>query len=77
MTDVVIPEGCWDENAEGVVSSWLYSAGDQVTQGQIIGELMNGKAAIELIAPASGRLTNLAPIEQPVRIGQVVARIQP
>jgi pyruvate/2-oxoglutarate dehydrogenase complex dihydrolipoamide acyltransferase (E2) component len=75
MTNVVVPDGLWDADTDGVVSSWLYSNGERVTQGQPLCELMYEKAAYELEAPASGVLTILIPVEQPVRAGHVIATI--
>jgi pyruvate/2-oxoglutarate dehydrogenase complex dihydrolipoamide acyltransferase (E2) component len=46
-----------------------------VAAGDVLAEVMNEKAAAELVAPASGRLTILVQAESPVRSGQVVARI--
>jgi pyruvate/2-oxoglutarate dehydrogenase complex dihydrolipoamide acyltransferase (E2) component len=75
MTDVQIPAEIVEEGAEGAISVWLMREGESVSAGDVLAEVMNEKAAAELIAPASGRLTILVPAEVPVRTGQVVARI--
>jgi pyruvate/2-oxoglutarate dehydrogenase complex dihydrolipoamide acyltransferase (E2) component len=75
MTDVEIPAEIVDEGAEGAISVWLYRDGETVVAGDVLAEVMNEKAAAELVAPASGRLTILVQAESPVRRGQVVARI--
>lgn len=75
MTDVSIPEEIVGEGAEGAISIWLFKNGENVTAGDVLAEVMNEKAAAELLAPASGRLTILVEAETPVRKGQVVARI--
>jgi pyruvate/2-oxoglutarate dehydrogenase complex dihydrolipoamide acyltransferase (E2) component len=76
MTDVSIPEEIVGEGAEGAISLWLFQDGETVAAGDVLAEVMNEKAAAELVAPASGRLTILVPPEAPVRKGQIVARIE-
>ncbi len=75
MTDVRIPEEIVGQGAEGAISVWLFKDGETVTEGDVLAEVMNEKAASELLSPASGRLTILVEAETPVRMGQVVARI--
>jgi pyruvate/2-oxoglutarate dehydrogenase complex dihydrolipoamide acyltransferase (E2) component len=58
------------------MSLWFFQDGETVAAGDVLAEVMNEKAAAELVAPASGRLTILVGTETPVRKGQVVARIE-
>lgn len=76
MTDVSIPEEIVGEGAEGAISVWLFQDGETVAAGAVLAEVMNEKAAAELTAPVSGRLTILAQPGTPVGKGQVVARIE-
>jgi pyruvate/2-oxoglutarate dehydrogenase complex dihydrolipoamide acyltransferase (E2) component len=76
VTDVRVPESFWDDDAEGVVATWLFADGEAVTRGAALAEIMYEKASMELLAPASGRLSILAPAESPIRRGQVIARIE-
>lgn len=75
MSAVKIPDDLWDDDSEGAISAWLYDDGDQVEAGAVIAELMNEKVSSELLAPTSGALVIMTPAEEPVRKGQVVARI--
>lgn len=75
MTDVTIPDDLWDDDSEGSISSWFFSDGDQVSEGDLIAEVMNEKVASELLAPASGVLEILVAAEEPVTKGQIVAKI--
>ena len=75
MTEVRIPEDLWDDDSEGAISAWLYDDGDRVEAGAVIAEVMNEKVASALLASASGALAILTAAEEPVRKGQVVARI--
>lgn len=75
MIDVTVPEHFWDEDSEGVVSSWLFADGETVSEGAPLAEIMYQKASMELTAPAGGVLQILVPAEAPIRRGQIIARI--
>jgi pyruvate/2-oxoglutarate dehydrogenase complex dihydrolipoamide acyltransferase (E2) component len=75
VTDVTIPDEFWEGDAEGSISSWFFSSGDAVREGDLIAEVAYEKAANELLAPVSGKLDILVAAEVPVRRGQLVARI--
>jgi pyruvate/2-oxoglutarate dehydrogenase complex dihydrolipoamide acyltransferase (E2) component len=55
----------------------VYADGALVEQGRLVAELTVEKAQLELNAPATGRLTILAPAETVVRKGTVIGRIEP
>jgi pyruvate/2-oxoglutarate dehydrogenase complex dihydrolipoamide acyltransferase (E2) component len=76
MTDITVPADLWDTEDEGVILTWIYSNGAVVEEGQLLAELMVGKAQLELTAPASGKLTILAPADTVVRKGQVIGKIE-
>lgn len=73
--DVLVPADLWDTDQEGVIVNWLYATGATVEEGQLIAELAVEKTQLELTAPASGRLTVLAPAETVIRKGQIIGRI--
>lgn len=77
MTEVRIPDDLWDDDSEGAISAWLYDDGDSVEAGAVIAEIMNEKVVFEIVARTSGALAILTAAEEPVRKGQVVARIGP
>lgn len=66
----------WGETLEGVVVTWIYQNGANVVEGRPIAEIMVEKAQVELVAPASGRLTILAAPETVIGRDQVVGRIE-
>jgi pyruvate/2-oxoglutarate dehydrogenase complex dihydrolipoamide acyltransferase (E2) component len=74
--DVKIPSEILEDGAEGAISVWFFKNGESVNEGDVLAEVMNEKAATELVAPASGRLAILVAAEAPLRGGQVVARIE-
>jgi|KBSSwiStaDraftv2_1062776.scaffolds.fasta_scaffold5838942_1 pyruvate/2-oxoglutarate dehydrogenase complex dihydrolipoamide acyltransferase (E2) component len=73
--EVRIPEEIIEPGAEGVISVWLFKTGERVVQGDVLAEVMNAKAATQLEAPATGRLTILVDPEVAIRSGDVIARI--
>ena len=74
--DILVPQDMWGESLEGVVVTWIYQNGATVAKGQPVAEIMVEKAQLELVAPASGRLTILAVPETVIGRDQVVGRIQ-
>ncbi len=76
MTDVTIPAGLWDESQEGVLATWYYSDGETVQSGQVIAEVLTEKVAHDIEAPASGSIELMVKEEQPISVGQTIARIR-
>lgn len=76
MTDVTVPLDLWDEDEKtGSIVLWLYPDGAQVSQGQLIAEILVEKVTLELEAPASGTLRIKVAPEVVVNKGDVVATI--
>lgn len=74
--DVVIDADLWEEDAEGVISCWLFDDGEAVAKGDILAEILVEKVTHELEAPEAGTLKIIAPAEeQPVSKGDKVAEI--
>ena len=63
------------EMQTGRIARWLVEDGAMVTAGQVIFEIDNDKAAVEVEAPAPGRLHHLAPEGAEADVGAEVARI--
>lgn len=74
--DIVVPQEMWGDSTEGVVVTWIYQNGALVAKGQPVAEVMVEKAQLELVAPASGKLTILAAPETVIGRDQVVGRIE-
>ena len=53
-TDIIIPADLWEEDSEGVITSWLVSDGAQVEAGTAIAEVMVEKAQFEVESQVSG-----------------------
>lgn len=63
------------EMQTGRIARWLVEDGATVTAGQVIFEIDNDKAAVEVEAPASGTLRHMAAEGDEVDVGAEVARI--
>jgi pyruvate/2-oxoglutarate dehydrogenase complex dihydrolipoamide acyltransferase (E2) component len=63
------------QDAEGVLATWFVSDGDQVTEGQLLGEVMVDKASGEVHSPATGRVRLLVNEEQVAHQGEVIAEV--
>ena len=64
--------------AEADLVQWLVSAGDRVTQGDLIAEFETDKSTVEYEAPVSGVVTELC-VPAPtagVQVGDLIARIE-
>jgi pyruvate/2-oxoglutarate dehydrogenase complex dihydrolipoamide acyltransferase (E2) component len=76
VADVLFPRLSEEEpTAEGVLATWFVSDGDQVTAGQLLGEVMVEKVSGEVIAPTSGRVRLLVSEDQTARQGEVIAQV--
>ena len=54
MSDVKIPEDCWDDDSEGAISTWFFDDGESVSAGDTLCEVMNEKVATEIDARIEG-----------------------
>ena len=72
-----IPDDLWDIRVipEGVVSSWYYEDGDEVTEGAVLAVIMVEKSELDIVAPKSGKLHILADTNAVVIPGTVIASI--
>jgi pyruvate/2-oxoglutarate dehydrogenase complex dihydrolipoamide acyltransferase (E2) component len=75
VIEVRVPDHSWEEDVEGILSTWLYETGDRVQTGAVIAQIMVEKVQFDLAAPASGVLHIDVAQEQPIRKGDLVARI--
>ncbi|MFT5705160.1 MAG: pyruvate/2-oxoglutarate dehydrogenase complex dihydrolipoamide acyltransferase (E2) component [Shewanella sp.] len=72
---VLIPNDHWEEGKEGVIVSWIYSNGAQVTEGEAICEVMVEKIQSDFLAPVSGVLSIVAEADSIVELGEHIANI--
>ncbi len=75
MNDICVPEGQWEPDQEAALSTWLYTAGETVTAGVTVCEIMVEKTSFEVTAPESGVLNIAAAEDDVVTPGQVIGTI--
>lgn len=74
-TEIRVPEGMADEDAEIVLANWLVDEGEQVDEGDVVCELMVTKVTFEVAAPAAGRLEQRTTVEDVVAVGALLGVI--
>ena len=63
------------ERTSGEISKWSVSAGDKVSVGDILFEVEDDKAVVEVDSPADGYIGMLAEAGEEIDVGEVVATI--
>jgi pyruvate/2-oxoglutarate dehydrogenase complex dihydrolipoamide acyltransferase (E2) component len=74
MTEVIFPSMS-DPEAEGVVSTWFVSDGDQVEDGDLIAEVSVDKVDMEIYAPHAGTISILVKHDEAVKQNCPIATI--
>ncbi len=73
--EVILPKVDMDME-DGIITEWKVAAGDRVRRGQILFDIETNKSVMEVEAPGSGVIRDLAPITgEPVAVGTVVGWI--
>ncbi len=75
MMNVIIPEDMWEDDKEGVIVSWIYQDGAEVSEGDAICEVIVEKIQSDIVAPASGTLSIISEADDVVQLGQQIATI--
>ncbi len=74
-TAITVPEDLWEGDNEGVITAWLVDDGHQVSQGDLVAEVMVEKAQYEIEAPAAGRLAITKQEDEVVAKGTTIASL--
>ena len=76
---VAVPEDLWEPQGdeEAVLAGWLVQDGAAVAEGAVIAEIMVDKVTLDVVAPASGRLAIVTPVDARIHLGDVIAKIYP
>ena len=73
--EVVLPKVDMDMDS-GTIVGWKVAEGDRVREGDVLFEMETGKALMEVEAPGTGTIRDLAAITgEPIAIGTTVAWI--
>lgn len=77
MTEILFPAlSTKVPDAEGVVSTWFVSDGDQVLTDQLVAEVQVDKVAAEVMSPQDGAVRLLVEEEATVTQGVAIAHIE-
>ena len=75
--EVILPKVDMDMES-GVIVAWKVAEGDRVQEGDILFDMETGKAMMEVEAPGTGIIRDLAQITgEPTPVGTPVAWIHP
>lgn len=74
--EVRIPKDLWEEDEEGVITTWLTDDGATVGKGGVVATVMVKKVEFDIHAPAGGKLTMLRKADDVIRKGDVIGRIE-
>lgn len=74
-TDIIIPDDLWEEDIEAVITTWFVADGAEVTQGDLIAEIMTEKVQHEIEASSSGTLTITKQVDDIINKGDVIATV--
>lgn len=75
-TPILIANDLWDGDAEAVITAWLVSDGAEVSQGDLVAEIMSEKAQFEIEAPAAGMLKILEEEDAVIAKGATIGLVE-
>ncbi|SDA33940.1 Biotin-requiring enzyme [Methylobacterium sp. UNC378MF] len=77
MADVHVAEELWSTGMlpEGILERWFVADGARVRAGEAVATVRIGEARHDITSPADGRLTLLAPINEVVDPGCIIAEV--
>ena len=62
MIEIVLADYCWEDvepDTEALLEKWLVEAGERVSAGQALANVVLVKTSIEIEAPAAGTITEI------------------
>jgi pyruvate dehydrogenase E2 component (dihydrolipoamide acetyltransferase) len=75
--EVILPKVDMDMES-GIIAAWKVAEGDRVQEGQVLFEMETDKSMMEVEAPGTGVIRDLAKVTgQDVPVGTTVAWIDP
>ena len=74
-TTITVPEDLWEDDSEGVITTWFFNDGDEVAKGDLLVEVMVEKAQYEIVAPAAGVLSIEKHEDEVVTKGTAIAML--
>jgi pyruvate/2-oxoglutarate dehydrogenase complex dihydrolipoamide acyltransferase (E2) component len=77
MHEIKVDEALWASSMlpEGIVVRWFVASGTTIKAGDRIAEVRIEDALHEIVSPASGRATIMAPVNAVIEPGSVLATL--
>ena len=77
MRNIKVDEALWVSSMlpQGVVKRWFIANGATISAGERIAEIRIEDALHEIVAPASGRATIVAPVNAVIEPGSILATL--
>lgn len=77
MADVQVAEDLWSQGMmpEGILERWFVADGAWVRAGESVAAVRIGEMLHDITSPADGRLTVLAPVNELVDPGCIIAEV--
>lgn len=77
MADVQVAQELWSTGMlpEGILERWLVADGARVRAGEAVAAVRIGEALHDIVSPTSGRLAVLAPANEMVDPGCIIAEV--
>jgi len=77
MTDISVSSDFWASSMlpDGILERWRAADGAAIAQGEVVAEVRIEDSLHELTAPAGGRLTRLAKVNDLIEPGSLIGRI--
>ncbi len=77
MADVHVAEELWSTvmQPEGILERWFVADGALVRAGEAVAAVRIGEALHDIASPTSGRLTVLAPVNEVIDPGCIIAEV--
>jgi pyruvate/2-oxoglutarate dehydrogenase complex dihydrolipoamide acyltransferase (E2) component len=77
MSDVRVSEDLWSTALlpEGILERWLVEDGARVQVGEAVAAVRIGEALHDIVSPADGRLAIMAPTNEVIDPGSIIAKV--
>ncbi|MGU3468314.1 biotin/lipoyl-containing protein [Methylobacterium sp. C33D] len=77
MAEVHVAEELWSTGMlpEGILERWFVADGARVRAGEAVAAVRIGEALHDIASPTGGRLTVLAPVNEVVDPGSIIAEV--
>ncbi|KKD59855.1 biotin attachment protein [Grimontia sp. AD028] len=73
--EIKIANDLWEEDEEGVITTWFVSNGGDIEKGEVVAEVMVQKIQYEIFSPATGQVTIIKKPDETVNKGDIIGLV--